>query len=47
MAKACKTVMHRLEVEDGFRVLRTSDSTQTFRMYQRITNALQVRLVSE
>ena len=41
MAKACKTAMHRLEVEDGFRVLRTSDSAHTFRLYQRITNALQ------
>lgn len=42
MAKACKTTMHRLEIEDGFRVLRTSDSAHTFRLYQRITNALKV-----
>lgn len=41
MAKACKTAMHRLEVEDGFRVLRTSDATHTFRLYQHITLALQ------
>lgn len=42
MAKACKTAMHRVEIEDGFRVLRTTDSSQTFRLYQRLTNALKV-----
>ena len=40
MAKACKTAMHRVEVEDGFRVLRTTDSSQTFRLYHRLTVAL-------
>lgn len=42
MAKACKTVMHRLEVEDGFRVLCTRDSMHTLRLYKTITAELQV-----
>ena len=46
MAKACKTALHRLEVEDGFRVLRTPDSAHTFRLYKRITDALQVSLAA-
>ena len=46
MAKACKTALHRLEVEDGFRVLRTPNSAHTFRLYKRITDALQVSLAA-
>jgi len=44
MGKSCKTAMHRLEVEDGYRVQRTSNCHGTFLLYKQITDALQASL---